>query len=286
MGTVNTGLINNSFAATGSHLVGSPKLEQLLHTLSSAKDINCHFEFYSWLQNEICDYLPHELLLAAWGNFEKGDLSYDAASSLPGVNTSFFRSLPFLELLVPNLYRLARTNGSCWHVLQDFNDVAADGEIWPDSRFLKIARSRMKSMLVYAMRDGRNGSDSLYIFYSQKGRIEIDPLTLDVIMPHIDAALRRLKCLSRAETETGADQQHSKVFNPLSEREREVIVWVGEGKSNREIGAILGISHNTVKNHLKSVFRKIGVTARSQAVQVYMNSNTLETSPKFSYDSQ
>jgi DNA-binding CsgD family transcriptional regulator len=56
-----------------------------------------------------------------------------------------------------------------------------------------------------------------------------------------------------------------------------VINWVGMGKSNREIGSILGISHNTVKNHLKRVFRKMDVTSRSQAVQVQMRSRTRVT---------
>jgi DNA-binding CsgD family transcriptional regulator len=52
----------------------------------------------------------------------------------------------------------------------------------------------------------------------------------------------------------------------LSERERQIMVWVAMGKTNPEIGCILRISEFTVKNHMKSIFGKLDVTNRAQAV--------------------
>lgn len=52
----------------------------------------------------------------------------------------------------------------------------------------------------------------------------------------------------------------------LSEREQEIMHWVGHGKTNVEIGMILGISQFTVKNHLQRIFRKIDVRNRAQAI--------------------
>ncbi len=52
----------------------------------------------------------------------------------------------------------------------------------------------------------------------------------------------------------------------LSPREREVIHWLRTGKSNEEIGIILGISHHTVKNHLERIFQKLGVNNRYEAM--------------------
>lgn len=52
----------------------------------------------------------------------------------------------------------------------------------------------------------------------------------------------------------------------LSERETEIMHWVGHGKTNLEIGMILGISQFTVKNHLQRIFRKIDVRNRAQAI--------------------
>ena len=51
----------------------------------------------------------------------------------------------------------------------------------------------------------------------------------------------------------------------LSGREREVLAMVAEGLPNKLIAQRLGISEKTVKTHLTSVFRQIGVTDRTQA---------------------
>jgi DNA-binding NarL/FixJ family response regulator len=55
-------------------------------------------------------------------------------------------------------------------------------------------------------------------------------------------------------------------FHPLSLREMEVLSCVVDGKSNKEIANLLGISHQTVKNHVTSILRKFGVEDRTQAV--------------------
>ena len=55
-------------------------------------------------------------------------------------------------------------------------------------------------------------------------------------------------------------------FHPLSEREMEVLSCVVKGMSNKEIASSLGISHQTVKNHVTSILRKFSVEDRTQAV--------------------
>ncbi|MEW8959066.1 Transcriptional regulatory protein DegU [Moorella humiferrea] len=52
---------------------------------------------------------------------------------------------------------------------------------------------------------------------------------------------------------------------PLTPREREILIQVSLGKSNREIARDLYISEKTVKNHLTNIFHKIGVSDRTQA---------------------
>lgn len=54
-------------------------------------------------------------------------------------------------------------------------------------------------------------------------------------------------------------------FHPLSDREMEVLECVTLGMSNKEIALSLGISHQTVKNHVTAVLRKLGVEDRTQA---------------------
>jgi len=51
----------------------------------------------------------------------------------------------------------------------------------------------------------------------------------------------------------------------LTAREAEVCLWVARGKSNRDIGDILGLSPRTVNKHLETVFAKLGVENRASA---------------------
>lgn len=56
------------------------------------------------------------------------------------------------------------------------------------------------------------------------------------------------------------------ISQPLSTKEIEVLDCVAHGFSNKEIGGALSLTEQTVKNHLTSVFRKLGVNDRVQAV--------------------
>ena len=71
--------------------------------------------------------------------------------------------------------------------------------------------------------------------------------------------------------------QQSRGFNPnftsaeplralgLSARVAEVLLWIAQGKTNGEIGTILGISESTVKKHVLEIFEKLAVETRGAA---------------------
>jgi DNA-binding NarL/FixJ family response regulator len=54
-------------------------------------------------------------------------------------------------------------------------------------------------------------------------------------------------------------------FAPLSPREMEILQYVTRGLSNKEIASRLGISHQTVKNHMTAILHKLDVEDRTQA---------------------
>jgi DNA-binding NarL/FixJ family response regulator len=58
-----------------------------------------------------------------------------------------------------------------------------------------------------------------------------------------------------------------RVINPLTDRERQVLQLTAEGLANKQIAAALDISENTVKFHLSSLYAKLGVTSRTEAVR-------------------
>ena len=59
----------------------------------------------------------------------------------------------------------------------------------------------------------------------------------------------------------------------LSERESEVLVLIAEGLSNLDIARSLSISPNSVKAHIRSGYRKLGVSTRAQAVRAVLERN-------------
>jgi DNA-binding NarL/FixJ family response regulator len=71
-------------------------------------------------------------------------------------------------------------------------------------------------------------------------------------------------------------------FHPLSEREAEVLTCVVKGMSNKEIATSLGISHQTVKNHVTSILRKFCVEDRTQAVVYALKRGWVKLSDKAS----
>ena len=70
-----------------------------------------------------------------------------------------------------------------------------------------------------------------------------------------------------AQTESAAKPygDPGEPYYPLTGREMEVLIYVTKGMSNKEIANILGISHQTVKNHVTAILRKLGVEDRTQA---------------------
>jgi DNA-binding response OmpR family regulator len=68
-----------------------------------------------------------------------------------------------------------------------------------------------------------------------------------------------------SEESASADASFLKEKLGLTTREAEVLLWIARGKSNRDIGQILGMSPRTVNKHLEQVYVKLGVENRAAA---------------------
>lgn len=55
---------------------------------------------------------------------------------------------------------------------------------------------------------------------------------------------------------------------PVTAREADVLFWLSQGKSSRDIGEILGLSHRTVTKHLEAIYAKLGVENRTAASMI------------------
>ena len=74
----------------------------------------------------------------------------------------------------------------------------------------------------------------------------------------------------REENDASAIEALMPAFR-LTPREAEVLYWVVQGKTNRDIGDILGTSPRTVNKHLEHVFEKLGVETRTAAANLALS---------------
>ncbi|SHJ10192.1 transcriptional regulator, LuxR family [Ruegeria lacuscaerulensis ITI-1157] len=92
-----------------------------------------------------------------------------------------------------------------------------------------------------------------------------------------DTEWKKLKRHVMGDLQMAAVQAHDTVMQSgvlakalylpsLSRREREILQWVAEGKSQQDIGDILSISHRTVEVHLRSGREKLGALTTAQAI--------------------
>ena len=66
---------------------------------------------------------------------------------------------------------------------------------------------------------------------------------------------------------TGESTSEDSLIEPLTAREREVLQLMAQGLANKQIALSLGISEHTVKFHLSSLYTKMGISSRTEAVR-------------------
>jgi transcriptional regulator EpsA len=249
--------------------LGASQEASLFRVLCESRLIARRMELIGWLQGEVRRVLPHQILIAAWGDFARLNVKCDLVSSIPGV-----RSLPLgrcpAEEFIRNSYRRWVRGGR--EPLRLDAAEASPTQV-PCHCPLHIAIGQMRSLVVHGVSDKLSGCDSLYLFLDSRSRAELDAERGFVALAHllvcqIDVAWRRVAAVQLSDLPGAQLMARTRPFS-VSDREREILHRLAYGSSNSEIAQALEISVFTVKNHLKRIFRKIGVTNRTQAAARY-----------------
>ena len=91
------------------------------------------------------------------------------------------------------------------------------------------------------------------------------PVPKAELLNAVNARLRRAEQQAKREFKPDFSSAAPLLKLSLTPRAAEVLLWVAQGKTNSDIGTILGISESTVKKHLLEIFEKLGVETRSAA---------------------
>ena len=102
---------------------------------------------------------------------------------------------------------------------------------------------------------------SFVVNRSKRGFSDSDRDRVELIRPHL-GQLYRLSARMPPRNSCALE----KIDTPLTAREREVLEWLGAGKTDKDIAAILAISPRTVQKHLQRIYEKLGVENRTAAV--------------------
>ncbi|MEE0496657.1 MAG: response regulator transcription factor [Cyanobacteriota bacterium] len=104
----------------------------------------------------------------------------------------------------------------------------------------------------------------------------VKPFILPNLLARIEAVLRRANRNKQVPKPENVTINQADNFNSLTKREKDVLLLVTQGESNKSIADKLVLSEVTVKSHLNSIFKKLNVTNRTQAVLVAMQMNLVE----------
>lgn len=155
----------------------------------------------------------------------------------------------------PVLHALVRS-----HKAQVWNQVYADVKSDKEKEFVESATS-------FGLGDGvtvgtLDPSCSVTSFFAFAGGEAAQHRRyvkfLDYLGQHLHLALMRSSSKSACLT--------SKCVNNLSPKEVTILNWMKDGKTNWEIAQITGVSERTIRFHVESIFSKLDVTSRTQAV--------------------
>lgn len=250
---------------------------QLRHyheTMVQSTRLRSHFDLLAWLQGDLQFYLPHEILVATWGDFRAGEVQHDILSPIAGVRSTADDATALTPLLLDLFERWKQFKRRPYSLNAGSNGFLPRAASADDGELPRALR-KMRTAMVHGVLDERGRSNCLYVaFRSAPHFEEIQRRAMGTVLPYIDTALRQIALLpdQGGNSESGALHGHWHVTAreaDLSDREAEILNWVAKGKTNVEIALILNISAFTVKNHMQRVFRKLDVTNRAQAVSKF-----------------
>ena len=223
----------------------------LLRALSRGAALSTRLELANWLQNDVQPWIPHQVLL--WAEFREGIEECGVLSAPAQLREHMDRGA-----WVPKLMAYF---ADCWiaaqHTPMRVPLAGCEALLGPD---IQALQQRARSALVQGVVDRHAGTRRVFAALGPHSfEPEVSPATLKLFSAVLDNALRTIPAPVVFHPEHAA-------CKALSERERQIMHWIALGKTNPEIGCILHISEFTVKNHIKSIFSKLDVSNRAQAV--------------------
>lgn len=225
----------------GLVILSRQEQEYLLHAIESSLDLAKPCELFLWSQGQLQALLPHRLLacvhLGSAGEVLRTEMLHGAGIAPAVAEALRDPANGFIPALIGRW-----RDGACVPLALQ---AADDG---------RLASLGIDNLLAHGSEPLPGGATFFMLCDLPQRPGARHGHFLRLLLPHLHLALLRL---APADT---------RMPRSLSRRESQVLRWLREGKSNEEIGFLLGISALTVKNHLQRLYRVLGVNNRAHAV--------------------
>lgn len=216
-------------------------------------------QFFSWVQGALQSLLPHELLLCGLQEGRQAAMRVDGFTTAPVDATRLNELFQQDVSLVPHLVKLWEENRCLAVTCETERGPFASGMLARE-----LARLGVSSVLAHGTHDAQGYMASFFVFACKPGTLSTMQTWLaDLLVPYVHAAWVRSQVTWPLDRANAAKPAKAGLLTP---REQQILQWIYHGKSNIEIGMILGISPLTVKNHVQKTLRKLNVLNRTQAV--------------------
>lgn len=250
------------------------RCEALVRVIEAAPQVRRRHQFFIWSQGSLQDLLPHRLAVCGAYQRRRKELVHDAFHSVV---------LPeaMLEVLGDGRSALMRSVGNAW---VEGGGRALTLEMAPLVGNEPIAANRadpataqrgllldcgIEQLLVHGVSRPQRPMEieSLFVFATPGARAAPQhALHLELLLPSLHSTWRRVQALEDDLSLSPSRGGRGPAHGALSAREREILAGLCEGLSNQRVADRLGISPLTVKNHVQTILRKLGVANRTQAV--------------------
>jgi transcriptional regulator EpsA len=235
--------------------------EYLLRVIEAAVQVRNLGQLFLWTQGQLQSLLPHAVMVAM--RFDAGG----ALQRLECLNSNVLDAAAMAQLCDRDT-GLAVRAARHWSAA-GLGQPAMTGPA-PGLRHGALAGFQAElgahghfNLLLHGSGELAGGASVFALFGLPDGPAPRHAYFLELLLPFLHLALQRL---GELEAGDGAARPLASMARALSLREREILAWVREGKSNFEVGRILGISTMTVKNHLQRIYKTLGVSNRTHAL--------------------
>jgi transcriptional regulator EpsA len=243
------------------------ELDMLLLNFEAAVRVRHRSDFFSWMQGVFQALIQHEVLVCALDDPGARTYRIDWISSIPLDEAHFAALSEQGRGLIHQTIGLWEKTGHRPMLLQR-REARSDAT---PTLVGELRRLQLDNAIAHGV-PGLDARACGFFFFARIGG-GIGPQHLPAVelaVPYLHAAWLRACC---AGGKRAAQASAVSTREILTAREIEILSWVEQGKSNGEIGQILGISPLTVKNHVQKILRKLNVQNRAQAVARAINLN-------------